>query len=82
MPQNTEVWRGKLLARPLTGSSAKACRSISRSDLNGWSQSIHSHRGCHAEAVLPAEKTERAARALWDVDTLSEVRELMPLLTS
>jgi 2-methylcitrate dehydratase PrpD len=34
-----------------------------------------------AAAVLPAEKVEKAARALWNVDKLSEVRELMPLLT-
>lgn len=34
-----------------------------------------------AGAVLRAEKVEKAAGALWNVDTLSEVRELMPLLT-
>jgi 2-methylcitrate dehydratase PrpD len=33
-----------------------------------------------AAAVLPPEKAEKAARALWEVDKLSDVRELMPLL--
>jgi 2-methylcitrate dehydratase PrpD len=33
-----------------------------------------------AAAVFPAEKAERAACALWDVDKLSNVRELIPLL--
>ncbi|MGH7844949.1 MAG: MmgE/PrpD family protein [Candidatus Binatia bacterium] len=34
-----------------------------------------------AAAVLGAEKAEKAQRALWDVDKLSDARELMPLLT-
>jgi 2-methylcitrate dehydratase PrpD len=34
-----------------------------------------------ATKVLGAEKAERAQRTLWDVDKLSNVRELMPLLT-
>jgi 2-methylcitrate dehydratase PrpD len=34
-----------------------------------------------AAAVLPADKAEKAARALWDVDKLPDVRQLMPLLT-
>jgi 2-methylcitrate dehydratase PrpD len=33
-----------------------------------------------AATVLPAEKAEKAARALWDVDKLSDVCELMTLL--
>ena len=33
-----------------------------------------------AAAVLPAEKAEKAARALWDVDKLADVRELLALL--
>lgn len=34
-----------------------------------------------ASKVLGAEKAEKAQRALWDVDKLSDVSELMPLLT-
>ena len=34
-----------------------------------------------ASKVLGAEKAENAQRALWDVDKLSDVSELMPLLT-
>jgi 2-methylcitrate dehydratase PrpD len=34
-----------------------------------------------ASAALGAEKAARAQRALWDIDKLSDVRELMPLLT-
>jgi hypothetical protein len=33
-----------------------------------------------AAAVLPPEKAEKAPSALWEVDKLSDVRELMPLL--
>ena len=33
-----------------------------------------------AAAVLPPEKAEKAAHALWELDKLSDVRELMPLL--
>jgi len=33
-----------------------------------------------ATAVLGAEKAEKAQRALWDIDKLSDVRELIPLL--
>jgi 2-methylcitrate dehydratase PrpD len=34
-----------------------------------------------ASAALGAEKAIKAQRALWDLDKLSDVRELMPLLT-
>ena len=34
-----------------------------------------------ATTVLGAEKAEKAQRVLWDIDKLSDVRELMPLLT-
>ena len=34
-----------------------------------------------ATAALGAEKANKAQRALWDLDKLSDVRELMPLLT-
>jgi 2-methylcitrate dehydratase PrpD len=34
-----------------------------------------------ATAALGAEKAEAARRALWDIDRLSNVRDLMPLLT-
>jgi 2-methylcitrate dehydratase PrpD len=35
-----------------------------------------------ATAALGAEKAARAQRALWDLDQISDVRELMPLLTN
>ena len=34
-----------------------------------------------ASAALGAEKANKAQRALWDIDKLADVRELMPLLT-
>jgi 2-methylcitrate dehydratase PrpD len=34
-----------------------------------------------ATAVLGVEKADKAQRVLWDIDKLSDVRELMPLLT-
>ncbi|MBM2804139.1 MAG: MmgE/PrpD family protein [Deltaproteobacteria bacterium] len=34
-----------------------------------------------ARAVMGAEKAAKAQRALWDIDKLSDVRELMPVLT-
>jgi hypothetical protein len=34
-----------------------------------------------ASAALGAEKANKAQRALWDLDKLADVRELMPLLT-
>jgi 2-methylcitrate dehydratase PrpD len=34
-----------------------------------------------ATAALGAEKANKAQRALWEMDKLSDARELMPLLT-
>jgi hypothetical protein len=34
-----------------------------------------------AAAALGAEKAAKAQRALWEIDKLSDVREVMPFLT-